>query len=83
MKDAAARVTSKGQVTIPKAVRDALGIDSGDSLLFRLEGDRVVLTRTPDFIDLAGSVPVPHDVADASWPEIRDRARRALGEKYR
>ena len=28
--DAAARVTSKGQVTVPKAVRDALGISEGD-----------------------------------------------------
>jgi AbrB family looped-hinge helix DNA binding protein len=27
--DTAARVTSKGQVTIPKAVRDALGIRLG------------------------------------------------------
>lgn len=28
--DIAATVTSKGQVTIPKAVRDALGIQAGD-----------------------------------------------------
>ena len=28
--DAAAKVTSKGQVTVPKAVREALGIKEGD-----------------------------------------------------
>jgi AbrB family looped-hinge helix DNA binding protein len=38
--DAAAKVTSKGQITVPKVVRDALGIDVGDEVVFRVEGDR-------------------------------------------
>jgi len=38
--DVAARVTSKGQVTLPKAVRDALGISQGDEIVFRVEGHR-------------------------------------------
>ena len=38
-----ARVTSKGQVTLPKAVRDALGIEAGDEIIFRVEGPRAVL----------------------------------------
>lgn len=29
-----ARITSKGQVTIPRDIRRALGVRSGDSLLF-------------------------------------------------
>ena len=41
--DAAARVTSKGQVTVPKSVRDALGIHEGDEIVFRVEGNRAVL----------------------------------------
>ena len=35
--DAAAKVTSKGQVTVPKAVRDALGIETGDEVVFRVD----------------------------------------------
>ena len=54
--DAAAKVTSKGQVTVPKAVRDALGIKEGDEVFFRVEGNRAVLARTPDFLALAGSI---------------------------
>ena len=57
--EVAARVSSKGQITIPRAVREALGIKEGDEVLFRLEGNRAVIARTPDFLELAGSVDVP------------------------
>jgi AbrB family looped-hinge helix DNA binding protein len=39
------RVTSKGQVTIPKAVRDKLGITPGDDIGFREEGAQMVLVN--------------------------------------
>jgi antitoxin PrlF len=41
------RITSKGQTTIPKAVRQALGVDSGDTIAFRIEGGRVRVERAP------------------------------------
>ncbi len=47
--DAAAKMTSKGQVTVPKAVRYALGLAEGDEVIFRVEGHRAVLARTKDF----------------------------------
>ncbi len=40
-----AKVTSKGQITIPIAIRNALGIREGDKVLFMEEGDRVILTN--------------------------------------
>lgn len=36
-------VTSKGQVTIPKPIRDALGIAPNDRITFIQEGTRVLL----------------------------------------
>ena len=36
-----AKVMSKGQVTIPKAVRDALGIETGDHVTFIVNGNSV------------------------------------------
>ena len=36
-----ARVMSKGQVTIPKNVRAALGIETGDRVTFIVEGNNV------------------------------------------
>jgi antitoxin PrlF len=61
--DVAATVSSKGQVTIPKQVRDALGIKRGDHVVFRVEGDRAVLARTPNLLNLAGPVSVPAEKA--------------------
>ena len=73
--DTAARVTSKGQVTIPKAVRDALGIRLGDEVVFRVEGRRAVLARTPAFLALAGTVVVPAAKRNAAWDEVIRKAR--------
>ena len=39
------RVTSKGQVTIPKDVRERLGIQPGSDVGFAEEGGKVVLTN--------------------------------------
>ena len=81
--DAAAKVTSKGQVTVPKAVRDALGIKEGDEVVFRVEGKRAVLARTPDFLDLAGSVKVPAAKRNVAWDEVIRRTRSARGSARR
>ena len=37
------RVTSKGQVTIPKQIREKLGVKPGDEVGFREEGQAVIL----------------------------------------
>ncbi|MBU1226218.1 MAG: AbrB/MazE/SpoVT family DNA-binding domain-containing protein [Actinobacteria bacterium] len=79
--DVAARVTSKGQVTIPKAVRDALGIAEGDEIVFRVEQHRAVLARTPNLLDLAGAVVVPASRRGAAWDEVRTATRRARGAR--
>jgi AbrB family looped-hinge helix DNA binding protein len=41
---AVVRVLDHGQVTIPKAVREALDLKKGDLAEVELEGDRVVIT---------------------------------------
>jgi antitoxin PrlF len=81
--DAAARLTSKGQITIPKRVRDALELREGDEVVFRIERSRVVLAKTPDFIQLAGSVAVPAAKRGTPWDEALRRTRRARAERRR
>ena len=76
----AARMSSKGQLTVPKAVRDALGIGEGDDIVFRVEGNRAVLARTPEFLSLAGSIQVPASRRNAAWDDVirKTRAARAV-----
>ncbi|MBA2729742.1 MAG: AbrB/MazE/SpoVT family DNA-binding domain-containing protein [Euzebyaceae bacterium] len=50
------RSRRRGQVTVPKVVREALGIMEGDHVVFRVEGNRAVLARTPDLSYLPGTV---------------------------
>jgi len=51
-----ATLTTKGQITIPKQVRDHLGVDTGDRLSFdvREDGTVVVTPLTRHVRDLAG-----------------------------
>ncbi len=81
--EASAKVTSKGQVTVPKVVRDALGVEQGDTVLFRVEDGRAVMERTPDFLSLAGSLKVPANKRNVAWDEVLRRSRAARQTKLR
>ena len=47
MKTVAARISTKYQVVIPKAVREALDLQPRERLLFLLDGDTVILCPEP------------------------------------
>ena len=81
--DVRAKVTSKGQLTLPKSVRDALDLHEGDEVLFRVEQSRAVIGKTPDFLGLAGTVPVPAGKRSTPWDEIVRRTRRERAERRR
>jgi antitoxin PrlF len=44
-------LTSKGQTTVPKAVRQALGLSEGDQIAFRVDEGGVTLRRADDASD--------------------------------
>jgi antitoxin PrlF len=48
---AVAKLTSKGQTTIPREVRDKLALRPGDVIVFEIEGD-VVRLRKVEPLDL-------------------------------
>jgi antitoxin PrlF len=54
-----AKVSSKGQITLPKELRDCLGIQPHDRVELALDGDRLVLRRRErlSWRDLKGILP--------------------------
>ncbi len=72
-----ATVAERGQVTLPKAIRDALGLTKGTQLKVELEGSRIILRKdVDDAISRArGRFKLPKGVStDDVMRELRGRA---------
>lgn len=66
-------LTRKGQVTIPKAMRDRLGLQRGAKVLFLLREDEITLRPLQgSILELKGSV------RPRRRPEDFDRVRRSV-----
>ncbi|MDH3600023.1 MAG: AbrB/MazE/SpoVT family DNA-binding domain-containing protein [Candidatus Tectomicrobia bacterium] len=77
---ATATLTSKGQVTIPQAIRDHLHLKSGDRLEFLLQEDGLVvlMPATLDVADLEGILPPPPQ--SVSLEAMREAIRHRGGK---
>lgn len=75
-----ATLTSKGQLTVPKDVRDRLGLKSGDRLVFEVEDDSVRLRveRRKSLGELMGSLP-----ATRKYPGKAAEREAARGHRVR
>jgi AbrB family looped-hinge helix DNA binding protein len=74
------RVTTKGQVTIPKEIRDALGIEPGDEIVFE-EVDSGYEIRKEAPTTAEGDDPFEKHRGSAESDEtMSDRMRRLRGE---
>ncbi len=49
-----AKVSSKGQITLPASCRRELGIKPLDRVLVETEDDKIVVRPVPDFFELGG-----------------------------
>ena len=70
-------VAERGQITLPKAVRDALGLTKGTVLKVELDGGRIILRKNvDDAISRArGKFKLPPGVStDDLMRELRGRA---------
>jgi len=76
-----AKITTKGQITIPKEVREALGVGAGDSVQFVLEGDEALLRpiRSGGLAALYGAFAPNRD--DPLAKTVRELAARYSGEE--
>lgn len=74
-----ARITSKGQVTIPKRIRDRLGLDEGEEIEFVLtdDGELKVRLKKPAMErlrEVKATIAAHHDEIDID--ELRRRSKR-------
>ena len=72
-----ATVAERGQITLPKAVRDALGLVKGTQLKVELDGGRIILRKNVDdaLSRVRGRFKLPPGVTtDDIMRELRGRA---------
>jgi AbrB family looped-hinge helix DNA binding protein len=78
-----ARVTTKGQVTIPVQIRKSLGIEEGDALIFEIiqeDEARLRVIRRKKLMDLYGILPAtrPFPSKEAIHAELGQRLGQQL-----
>jgi AbrB family looped-hinge helix DNA binding protein len=73
-----ATVTSKGQITIPKEIRDFLHIRTNDKLDFVLDGEKVVIAPVKTLLDLRGAVRAK---GKGDFQQERARAKAAVARR--
>ena len=73
-----ATVAERGQITLPKAVRDALGLVKGTQLKVELDGGRIILRKNVDeaISRLRGRFKLAdgHTTTDEAMRALRGRA---------
>lgn len=79
-----ATLTSKGQITIPKKVREHLRLSPGDRIDFVIAADRKVYLRpaTRDIMELAGILARPGQ-KPASVEEMNRGIERHIRSKFK
>jgi len=77
-----ATVAERGQITLPKAVRDALGLTKGTTLTVELDGGRIILRKdVGDALSrMRGRIKLPAGVS--SDDVMRELRGRAPGDPY-
>ncbi|OGW60783.1 MAG: hypothetical protein A2638_01850 [Nitrospirae bacterium RIFCSPHIGHO2_01_FULL_66_17] len=76
----ATTLTKKGQVTIPKAIRDALGLEEHDKVLFvRREHEVILKVMKGTVLDLKGSVKPRRKPED--FESVRATVKEAIAKR--
>jgi AbrB family looped-hinge helix DNA binding protein len=73
-------VTAKGQVTIPKSIRDAIGIIPNDRVAFIRKGELVYIQALKTIKSFRGAV---KKKASASFESERAQAKAAVAERVK
>ncbi len=77
-----ARLTAKGQMTIPREVRKALHLKPSEKIVIVVEDDQAVLKPLRGTIlDIGGTVKVPGKEKPVDFRKVREEVRKQVGRK--
>ena len=71
-------ITQKGQVTIPKQIRNALHLKTNDKVVFVRRGDSIIIKPVRDILSLRGMIEVENSQDFAS---IREQVKKEVSER--
>ena len=74
-----AKITSKGQITLPKEVRRLLDVGTGSVVVFEREDDKIVIKPARTLREFKGIL--KGKAAPADFDEIRKKAKEHIGKK--
>ncbi|MDA2927984.1 AbrB/MazE/SpoVT family DNA-binding domain-containing protein [Acidobacteria bacterium AH-259-G07] len=70
-------MSKKGQLVIPKEMREALGFQEGDQLLVTLDGERVILERPEQYARAT------RGMLKGTWGTTKEEVKRYLEKERR
>lgn len=75
------KITRKGQVTIPKEIRDMLYLKEADILVVSNDNNKIIMEKMPPLLELRGSVKVPDEIKNLSLKEIKEKASQIMAQE--
>ena len=73
------KLTIQGKVTIPKRVRDELGVTPGDVIVFTKKGSDIVIKPASTLLDLKGVIVAPKKIKD--WASVRKSVKKSVAKR--
>lgn len=76
-------ISVKGQVTVPKSIRQSLNLKTGDRVTFVADGDKaIMISMKDDFFSLKGILKKYRKGKPMSIREMHDTAKRHVVKRY-
>ena len=70
------KITKRGQTTIPRRIRESLGVKPGESLVYEVDGERVVLHAHPGVLGSFGVLKRKGKRQAVDFEQARSEARK-------
>lgn len=76
---ATAKISSKGQITLPKEVRELLDVHTGSVVVFEKEDDKVIIKSARTLQEFKGILKGRHKAV--AIDQVREKAKEYRGKK--